>query len=94
MTLITWAKFEILQMNEFETILNYFTRVLTIVHQLKRNYKNLKNVCVVEKVLWSLYKKFNFIIISIQERKNLDEITIDELIGSLQAHKHIVNKKK
>ena len=49
-------------MNEYETILDYFTRVLTIVNQLRKNGENLKNVCVVKKVLRSLYEKFNFII--------------------------------
>lgn len=59
--------FEILQMNEFEIVLDSFIRILTIVNQLRINDENPKDICVIEKVLQLLYKKFNFIMIFIQE---------------------------
>lgn len=39
-----------------------------------------------KKVLRLLYEKFNFIMISIKKSKDLDQINIDELKDSFQAH--------
>ncbi|XP_074373803.1 uncharacterized protein LOC141714168 [Apium graveolens] len=53
------GEFEALRMKESESISGYFSRVLTIVNQMKSNG---------------------------EEAKDIDEMTIDELMGSLQAH--------
>ncbi|XP_008789836.1 uncharacterized protein LOC103707210 [Phoenix dactylifera] len=88
------SDFETLQMKDSESIVDYFTRVIVIVNQLRRNGKTLTNVRVVEKVLRSLDPKFVFVVAAIKESKDLEEATIEEIMGSLQVYKKKLNRRK
>ncbi|GKD95922.1 retrovirus-related pol polyprotein from transposon TNT 1-94 [Tanacetum coccineum] len=66
----------------------------TVVNQLKRNDKNLTDSRVVDKILRSLTEKFENVVCAIEESNNLEDMTIDDLVGSLEAHEQTKIKKK
>ncbi|XP_074570360.1 uncharacterized protein LOC141826945 [Curcuma longa] len=87
------AQFEALQQENSKIISDYFSQVISIVHQMRRNGEDLKDVRVVEKVLRSLDSKFDFITVAIEESKDLETMAVEELMGSLQAYEQRILKK-
>ncbi|GJV79511.1 hypothetical protein Tco_1515381 [Tanacetum coccineum] len=91
---ILGGEFKKLQIEESKTISDYFTRVLTISNEMKRNGKSLSDTRVIEKILCSLPPRFDYTIVAIEESKDIDSMTIDQLIGYLQDHKENLKKRR
>jgi hypothetical protein len=79
-------------MLESENISEYFTRILTIYNQIKRYEEKMEKTHVVEKIICSLQKKFHYVVVAIEESQNIDVLSIQSLMGKLQACEKIVNE--
>lgn len=84
--------FETLIMQESESVQDFLSRTITIVNQMKSYGEEISDSIVVAKVLRSLTPKFDHVVAAIEEAKNLEVLTFDELMGSLQAHEDRLNR--
>ncbi|KAA8540036.1 hypothetical protein F0562_026728 [Nyssa sinensis] len=78
--------FETLEMKVGETITDYFARVMSVANKMRVYGEAMTDVTICEKILRSLTDKFNYIVCSIEESKDMDALTIDELQSSLIVH--------
>ncbi|XP_070014193.1 uncharacterized protein [Nicotiana sylvestris] len=78
-------------MKESECISDYCSKVKDVVNQLRRYEKYIEDVCVVEKILRTL---FGFVVCDIEEFKYLDSMMVDQLEGSLQAHEEKIKMRQ
>ncbi|XP_074327754.1 uncharacterized protein LOC141665667 [Apium graveolens] len=86
------GEFENLKIKNSENIGKFVTRLKAVTNEMKRNGESLDDVRVMEKLLRSLTRKFDYVVTSIEESKDLSTISIDELVGSLQGHEQRMNQ--
>ncbi|XP_019425145.1 PREDICTED: uncharacterized protein LOC109334028 [Lupinus angustifolius] len=79
-------QYELLQMEEQESISEYFTRIRALTDLMRSCGEQLIEQGIVEKILRTLAAKFDHVVVAIEESKDMELLTIDELQGSLEAH--------
>jgi hypothetical protein len=75
------AKFENLKMKEEENIAEYFHRVYEVVNSIRAAGEELEYKPIVQKILRSLPMRYYAKISSIEDRSDLDTLTVDKLHG-------------
>ena len=87
-------KFEFLMMEESETVAQYLDKIQELVNAMKSCGDKVSEQHVINKVLSSLPPKFNHLVITIKETKNLATLEIEELQHSLEAHEFRMDNRK
>ncbi|KAL0397757.1 UNVERIFIED_CONTAM: hypothetical protein Scaly_0224100 [Sesamum calycinum] len=78
--------FENMKMKDSETIDEYYTKVRELVNQLKAYGRNIPEKRVVEKLLISVTEKYDPVVTTIEETKDITTLTVTELVGSLEVY--------
>jgi hypothetical protein len=80
------TQFKTLRMIASENVDQFMTRLMGIVNQIRLTGETITDQRIVEKILISLPKKFEMVVTTILESKDLSSFSTDELIGSLVTH--------
>ncbi|XP_020270645.1 uncharacterized protein LOC109845786 [Asparagus officinalis] len=86
-------EFEVLEMIIGETVTGYFSRVMLGANNMRNLGEDMQDVKIVEKILHTLTEKFNYIMCSIEESKDINCLSVDELQSSLVVHEQKFRRK-
>lgn len=84
--------FELLGMKSGESVTDYFVRGMVVANHMRNCGEDMPDVKIVEKILCTLTKNFNYIVCSIEESKDIDTISVDALQSSLLVHEQKFKK--
>ncbi|CAJ2636537.1 unnamed protein product [Trifolium pratense] len=87
------TKFENLRMNDDETIQDFHMTILDFDNQFDALGEKIPEEKLVRKMLRSLPKKFDMKVTAIEEAKDITDMKLDELVGSLQTYEVAANEK-
>ena len=79
-------KYELFEMSNEETMMDMYTRFTNSTNELKSLGKSFTTEELVRKILRFLPQSWETKVTAIQEAKNMNEISLDELIGNLQTY--------
>ena len=85
--------FEYLSMKDSETVDSFYTRVVGLINQLKYHGEAIEDRRVVEKILRILPPRFDSLVVTLEENKEMLMFTIDEMQASLINHEHKISRK-
>jgi hypothetical protein len=85
-------EFETLEMKTGENITEYFAKVMTVASKMRIYGEQMRDVTIMEKILRPLTDRFNYIVCSIEEYKDIDVLSIDELQSLLIVHEQKFQK--
>ena len=77
-------------MKDKETIQDYFCKLSTLVKEIRGYAKDIFKRNVLEKILRVLPPKYNYIMVAIEESKDIS--TYSQNLGSLMAHEGRMKK--
>ena len=79
-------QYELFDMGDRETVMDMYTRFTHITNELKSLGKSFTTEELVRKILRILPRTWEAKVTAIQEAKDMNKITLDELIGNLQTY--------
>jgi phosphomevalonate kinase len=78
------SRFEEIKMLEKETFGEFYTKINDLRNSMVSLEKSVSDVKLIRKIIRSLPEHFKIKVTTIEESKDLDEMEIEELVGSLQ----------
>ncbi|XP_022857366.1 uncharacterized protein LOC111378405 [Olea europaea var. sylvestris] len=88
------SMFEEVRMKDDETFDEFYTKLNDIVNSSFNLGERIPETKIVRKVLRSLPERFRPKVTAIEESKDLDEVKIEELVGSLQTYELTISQHK
>ena len=82
------TRFEELKMSEDESFDSFYSKLNEVVVNKFNLGEKTKDSKIVRKILRSLPESFRAKVTAIEESKDLDDIKVQELIGSFQTYEH------
>eukprot|EP00253_Pinus_taeda_P025372 PITA_25372 len=86
--------FENLNMKESNNIDSFFTHVIGLITQMRTHGETIEERRILEKILRVLPSKFDAIVTTIEETKDLSSFSVDELHASLLTHKQRLSRNE
>jgi hypothetical protein len=80
------SKFEEIKMLEEETFEEFYSKMSDLRNSMVSLGKPVSDVKLIRKILRSLPERFRIKVTTIEESKDLEEMKIEELVGSLQTY--------
>jgi hypothetical protein len=80
------SRFEEIKMLEEETFGKFYSKMSDLRNSMVSLGKPVSNVKLIRKILRSLPERFRIKMTTIEESKDLEEMKIEELVGSLQTY--------
>lgn len=88
-------QYEMTQLKEEEeTIAELFSRLVLLTNQIKACAETIHDLKKIEKVLGALTMKFDYIVLSLEESKNLSGMKLEELQASIEAHEMRLKQRR
>jgi hypothetical protein len=80
------SRFEEIKMLEEETFGEFYSKMSDLRNSMVSLGKPISDVKLIRKILRSLPERFRIKVTTIEESKDLEEMKIEELVGSLQTY--------
>jgi hypothetical protein len=84
--------FETLSMKDTNSIDSFYTHVIGFINQIKSHGETIEDRKFVEKVLMSIPPKFDTLVVTLEENKDLSQFSLDEPQASLINNEHRLNR--
>jgi hypothetical protein len=81
------SRFEEIKMLEDETFREFYSKMSDLRNSMVSLGKSVSDVKLIRKILKSFPERFRIKVTTIEENKDLEKMTIEELVGSLQTYK-------
>jgi len=82
------SKFEEIKMIKDKTFGEFYTKISDLRNSMVSLGKQILDVKLIRKILRSLFERFRIKVTTIEESKDLEEMKIEELVGSLQTYEY------
>ncbi|XP_014495032.1 uncharacterized protein LOC106756949 [Vigna radiata var. radiata] len=86
--------FELLEMKVGEMVTDYIARVMVVAIDTRNCGEDMTDTKIVEKIMRTLTKNYDYIVCSIKEAQDTDKLTIDVLQSSLLVHEQKLLRRK
>lgn len=80
-------------MEDEQKIVDYISKMINVENRMKAWSETISDPQIVEKIMRTLSPRFDFIVVDIQESKDVKTLKIQELKSSLEAYE-LMGKKQ